>query len=112
MNKVYVNSEGVVLAACSLDSIIVSPEGCTEHLSSNAPVFNGRKIIFIDGKCEPTNEPHIPETYVTQRIRSYPSLEVLADALYWQSQGDGSKLADYLDAVSRVKAEFPKPNQA
>lgn len=45
-----------------------------------------------------------------QRIRKqeYPPLADLADALYWQSQGDESKMTAYLAAVEAVKTKYPK----
>lgn len=45
-----------------------------------------------------------------QRLRKpeYPSLEVLADALYHQANGDNSKMEAYLAAVEAVKAKYPK----
>lgn len=42
------------------------------------------------------------------RRAQYPPLEDFADALYWQSQGDPSKLDAYLLAVGAVKQRFPK----
>lgn len=42
----------------------------------------------------------------------YPPLEALADALYWQNQGDPSKMAAYLLAVEAVKQRFPKLDDA
>ena len=38
----------------------------------------------------------------------YPPLEVLADALYWQAQGDGSKMEAYITLCKAVKDKFPK----
>ena len=45
-----------------------------------------------------------------QRLRrpEYPPLEQLADALYWQAQGDSSKMTSYLAAVEAVKQKYPK----
>ena len=45
-----------------------------------------------------------------QRLRKpqYPPIEDLADALYWQSQGDNSKMENYLKAVNDVKLAYPK----
>ena len=45
-----------------------------------------------------------------QRLRQpeYPPLSDLADALYWQAQGDDSKMATYLAAVDAVKQKYPK----
>ncbi|WP_017879744.1 hypothetical protein [Janthinobacterium sp. CG3] len=49
------------------------------------------------------------EDYESLRRRDYPPLEVLADALYWQSQGDAGKMASYFDACDQVKKKYPKP---
>jgi hypothetical protein len=46
--------------------------------------------------------------YQRQRRVEYPPLADLADALYWQSQGDESKMTAYLAAVDAVKAKYPK----
>lgn len=46
-----------------------------------------------------------------QRLRQpeYPSLADLADAIYWQSKGDDSKMTLYLQACEDVKNQYPKP---
>jgi hypothetical protein len=46
--------------------------------------------------------------YQRQRKPEYPLLADLADALYWQAQGDESKMTEYLAAVNAVKAKYPK----
>ena len=45
-----------------------------------------------------------------QRLRQpeYPPLSDLADALYWQAQGDNTKMTAYLAAVDAVKTKYPK----
>ena len=45
-----------------------------------------------------------------QRLRQpeYPPLADLADALYWQAQGDSTKMDQYLAAVAAVKEKYPK----
>lgn len=45
-----------------------------------------------------------------QRLRKveYPPLEDLADALYWQSQGDDTKMQEYINAINKVKLAYPK----
>jgi len=45
-----------------------------------------------------------------QRLRSteYPPLAELADAMYWASRGDNSKLDAYYDACEEVKLKYPK----
>lgn len=46
--------------------------------------------------------------YQRQRRLEYPSVTDLADALYWQQQGDDSKMTAYLAAVEAVKQKYPK----
>lgn len=52
------------------------------------------------------------ETIKYQDLRrfEYPSVTELADALYWQSQGDETKMTKYLAAVQAVKIKYPKGN--
>lgn len=46
--------------------------------------------------------------YQKLRRSEYPPLSDLADAIYWQSQGDNSKMTEYLAAVNAVKLKYPK----
>ncbi len=46
--------------------------------------------------------------YKRQRQPEYPPITDLADALYWQSQGDDSKLTEYYQKVAAVKNKYPK----
>lgn len=46
--------------------------------------------------------------YQRQRQPEYPPLADLADALYWQSTGDNSKMDAYLTKVAAVKSKYPK----
>jgi hypothetical protein len=46
--------------------------------------------------------------YQRKRAPEYPPLQDLADAIYWQSQGDNSKMEQYLAAVAEVKQKYPK----
>lgn len=47
-----------------------------------------------------------------QRLRKpeYPPMEDYLDAVYWQSQGDNTKMTAYLAAVESVKQKYPKGN--
>tara|TARA_Y100000401_G_scaffold11558_1_gene7905 strand:+ start:1310 stop:1609 length:300 start_codon:yes stop_codon:yes gene_type:complete len=49
-------------------------------------------------------------TYQTDRKPLYPSLEDFADAMYWNSKGDSSKLTAYYAACEKVKTDNPKPS--
>jgi len=46
--------------------------------------------------------------YARQRAPEYPPLSDLADALYWQAQGDNEPMARYVAACEAVKAKYPK----
>jgi hypothetical protein len=48
------------------------------------------------------------QDYQARRRMVYPPQADLADALYWQSKGDNSKLTAYLAAVDAVKELIPK----
>ncbi len=48
------------------------------------------------------------ESVIAARRAAYPPLADLADAVYWQAQGDGEKMVNYLARCNKVKALFPK----
>ena len=48
--------------------------------------------------------------YQSIRQPLYPSLGDFADAMYWNSKGDSSKLTAYYAACEKVKTENPKPS--
>jgi hypothetical protein len=47
--------------------------------------------------------------YQRQRVPEYPDLKELADALYWSSKGDTTKLDEYYAKCEAVKLKYPKP---
>lgn len=49
-----------------------------------------------------------PKPYQHERMMAYPPMAMLADAIYWQQQGDNTKMEAYLEAVKNVKEMFPK----
>ena len=49
-------------------------------------------------------------TYTEQRMPLYPSVGEFADAMYWNSKGDSSKLTAYYAACEKVKTDYPKPS--
>lgn len=61
-------------------------------------------------EAEALNQRNLWEQNLYQEKRriEYPGLDVLADALYWQQQGDESKMTAYLAAVEAVKVKYPK----
>jgi len=48
--------------------------------------------------------------YQFTRQPLYPSLGDFADAMYWNSKGDSSKLTAYYTACEKVKTDNPKPS--
>lgn len=48
------------------------------------------------------------KTYQRERQMVYPPLTDLADALYWQSQGDNTKYDKYIETISQIKEKYPK----
>ena len=48
--------------------------------------------------------------YQTDRQPLYPSLGDFADAMYWNSKGDSTKLEAYYAACEKVKTDNPKPS--
>ena len=48
--------------------------------------------------------------YQSVRQPLYPSLREFADAMYWNSKGDSSKLEAYYAACEKVKTDNPKPS--
>lgn len=47
--------------------------------------------------------------YRQLRAPEYPPVTDLADAIYWQQQGDDSKMIAYVAACEAVKEKYPKP---
>ena len=50
------------------------------------------------------------EEYQQKRSIEYPVLADFADAMYWNSKGDSSKLTAYYAACEKVKTDNPKPS--
>tara|TARA_R100001129_G_scaffold10834_1_gene7184 strand:- start:759 stop:1067 length:309 start_codon:yes stop_codon:yes gene_type:complete len=48
--------------------------------------------------------------YQSVRQPLYPLLGDFADAMYWNSKGDSSKLTAYYAACEKVKTDNPKPS--
>ena len=48
--------------------------------------------------------------YQSIRQPLYPSLGDFADAMYWNSKGDSTKLEEYYAACEKVKTDNPKPS--
>ncbi len=80
--------------------------------------FHDEKLLRMDlpeSEYELVLDKHLdfPEQqadYSDHRRLAYPSAAELGDAIYWQAQGDSSKMDTYLAKCASVKAQFPKPS--
>ena len=64
----------------------------------------------IDAARATIDSDYAKVKYKDDRKPLYPSLEDFADAMYWNSKGDSSKLTAYYAACEKVKADNPKPS--
>ena len=79
-------------------------------------------LVWLDKEqSKPTEEEVLAEDsrlysdflskeYQRQRQLAYPPMADYLDAVYWQSQGDNTKMTAYLAAVEAVKSKYPKGN--
>ena len=102
--------------AICLNRLGVKPE----ILSLNQAQEPNANTRWIGGDPQPTEaelqaawDAHVAEQaateYQRQRAPEYPSMVDLADAMYWNSTGDSTKLDEYYAACAAVKAKYPKP---
>ena len=50
---------------------------------------------------------HVEEV-AAMRKAEYPPIEDFADAMYWHSRGDDTRLNAYYEKVQAVKLKYPK----
>jgi hypothetical protein len=68
------------------------------------------KPTFEEVQAELNRLQAIDDAIKYQRLRApeYPDLKELADALYWSSKGDNTKLDEYYAKCEAVKLKYPK----
>jgi hypothetical protein len=64
--------------------------------------------ILIASKVEELEAGFNSTEYQRNREKEYPPLADLADALYWQAQGDETKMTAYVAKCEAVKQKYPK----
>ena len=75
---------------------------------------DGKSITLEQSKIDTarteldTEAAKIAYQFVRQPL--YPPLEDFADAMYWNSKGDSTKLEAYYTACEKVKTDNPKPS--
>ena len=90
------------------------PDAVTVDDSAGAFKADGSKITLvqsaIDSARTTLNTEAAAIKYKTDRAFLYPPLGDFADAMYWNSKGDASKLTAYYAACEKVKTDNPKPS--
>ena len=75
---------------------------------------DGNKVSIVQSKIDAARATLNAEAsaiaYKSVRQPLYPSLGDFADAMYWNSKGDSTKLEAYYAACEKVKADNPKPS--
>ena len=64
----------------------------------------------IDAARAELDSDYAKVKYKDDRKPLYPPLEDFADAMYWNSKGDSTKLEAYYAACEKVKTDNPKPS--
>ena len=89
------------------------PQAVTIDDGAGAFDADGNQIALdqtlVDAAAAELDAERAAVAYQRQRQPEYPPLADLADALYWASTGDSSKLDAYYQTCEAVKAKYPKP---
>tara|TARA_R100001015_G_C4586182_1_gene142098 strand:- start:75 stop:383 length:309 start_codon:yes stop_codon:yes gene_type:complete len=90
------------------------PECVEVHDSRGAFKADGSQITLVQSDIDAARTTLDAEAaaiaYQSTRQPLYPSLGDFADAMYWNSKGDSSKLTAYYAACEKVKTDNPKPS--
>lgn len=89
-----------------LNSLAIKPTDSVQYAN-----FRWNILTNVWDDCRTDEQKIQDETFTVQsnRHNEYPSLSVFADAMYWNSRGDPTKLAAYYHLCDEVKLKFPKP---
>ena len=75
---------------------------------------SGNKVSIVQSNVDTArttlNTEAAAIAYQSTRQPLYPSLGDFADAMYWNSKGDSTKLETYYAACEKVKTDNPKPS--
>ena len=90
------------------------PECVEVHDSRGAFKADGSQITLVQSDIDAARVTLDAEAaaiaYQSTRQPLYPSLGDFADAMYWNSKGDSTKLEAYYAACEKVKTDNPKPS--
>ena len=71
---------------------------------------DGNKVLTTQSNIDAARVELDKLLYKQVRQPLYPPLEDFADAMYWNSKGDSTKLEAYYAACEKVKTDNPKPS--
>ena len=90
------------------------PDAANIDDSTGAFKENGTQITLVQSDIDAARVTLDAEAtkiaYQSVRQPLYPSLGDFADAMYWNSKGDSTKLEAYYAACEKVKTDNPKPS--
>jgi len=90
------------------------PDAVTIDDSTGAYKADGSKINLVQSDIDTAratiDSDYAKVKYKDERQPLYPSLGDFADAMYWNSKGDSTKLEAYYAACEKVKTDNPKPS--
>lgn len=90
------------------------PDAVTIDDGGGAFKADGTKINLIQSDIDSAratlDSDYAKIKYKDDRQPLYPPLADFADAMYWNSKGDSTKLEAYYEACEKVKTDNPKPS--
>ena len=90
------------------------PDAVTINDGTGAFKVDGSKIDLVQSDIDTAratiDSDYAKVKYKDERQPLYPSLGDFADAMYWNSKGDSTKLEAYYAACEKVKTDNPKPS--
>jgi len=90
------------------------PDASYIHDDQGAFKADGTQITLVQSDIDTARTTLDAEAaaiaYKSTRQPLYPSLGDFADAMYWNSKGDSTKLEAYYAACEKVKTDNPKPS--
>ena len=86
------------------------PDAVTIDDGTGAFKSDGSQITLVQSDIDAARVELDKLKYKDTRQLLYPSLGDFADAMYWNSKGDSTKLEAYYAACEKVKTDNPKPS--
>ena len=97
-----------------LSAIYKAYPDCKRIDGSLAFKADGTQITLVQSEIDAAratlDADYAKVKYKDDRQPLYPPLEDFADAMYWNSKGDSTKLEAYYTACEKVKTDNPKPS--